>query len=239
MPDAYDRIRDSRVSQIGDTESDAYMRGREHAQSGKPVTANPYSKYNPKHSMLYHAYVNGHKAGSGVAEATMTSAQKTKRERIVKGMKASFKDLRSRYGSKAKSVMYATATKNAMKAEEAAAENLDVVVEAAALPAEPSVVKLTNHLVKNHKAKKQSSYAKAVTANPYSDKHCLVSYASKKESEKIVQKLSATDGWKKSGTNRFKHENGTEVHFAHRQDAPTTITVTGKKKAKSLPTNYD
>lgn len=48
-------------------------------------------------------------------EATMTDADMKQREKIVKSMKKNFKDFRKRYGAKAKSVMYATATKMAMK----------------------------------------------------------------------------------------------------------------------------
>lgn len=54
---------------------------------------------------------------SQLEEGTMSDAQMKKREEIVKGMKKSFKDFVAKYGSeeKAKSVMYATATKLAMK----------------------------------------------------------------------------------------------------------------------------
>lgn len=48
----------------------------------------------------------------------MSDSQMKDRERIVKSMKKNFGDFRSRYGEKAKSVMYATATKQAMKEEE-------------------------------------------------------------------------------------------------------------------------
>lgn len=48
-------------------------------------------------------------------EATMTDADMNQREKIVKSMKKKFKDFRSRYGARAKEVMYATATKMAMK----------------------------------------------------------------------------------------------------------------------------
>lgn len=51
-------------------------------------------------------------------EAKMTDADMAQREKIVKSMKKSFKDFRKRYGSDAKNVMYATATKMAMKEEE-------------------------------------------------------------------------------------------------------------------------
>lgn len=40
-----------------------------------------------------------------------------KRERIVKGMKSNFKDLKKRYGDRAKQVMYATATKMSKEEE--------------------------------------------------------------------------------------------------------------------------
>ena len=52
-----------------------------------------------------------------INEKKMTSAQKTKREQIVKGMKKGLKGMKQRYGKRAKEVMYATATKQAMKEE--------------------------------------------------------------------------------------------------------------------------
>ena len=52
-----------------------------------------------------------------VQEREMTSGETTERERIVKGMKKSLKGFKARYGERAKSVMYATATKSAMKEE--------------------------------------------------------------------------------------------------------------------------
>ena len=52
-----------------------------------------------------------------VQEREMTSGETTERERIVKGMKKSLRGFKARYGDRAKSVMYATATKNAMKEE--------------------------------------------------------------------------------------------------------------------------
>ena len=52
-----------------------------------------------------------------IDEAAMTDAEMTKREKIVKGMKKSFKDFTAKYGDRAKEVMYATATKKAMEEE--------------------------------------------------------------------------------------------------------------------------
>jgi len=51
-------------------------------------------------------------------EASMTPTDMKQREAIVKGMKKSAQDFKDRYGSKWKSVMYATATKAAMKESE-------------------------------------------------------------------------------------------------------------------------
>lgn len=48
-------------------------------------------------------------------EKKMTTAQKTKREKIVKGMKKGMKSMKKLYGKRAKEVMYATATKKALK----------------------------------------------------------------------------------------------------------------------------
>jgi hypothetical protein len=50
-------------------------------------------------------------------EAKMSDAEMSERERIVKGMKKNLTGFKARYGKDAKSVMYATATKQAMKEE--------------------------------------------------------------------------------------------------------------------------
>jgi hypothetical protein len=50
-----------------------------------------------------------------VDERTLTKGETAEKERIVKGMKKSLAGFKSRYGDKAKSVMYATATKAAKK----------------------------------------------------------------------------------------------------------------------------
>ena len=47
----------------------------------------------------------------GITERTLTKGEEKEKERVVKGMKKSFKGFRERYGPDAKSVMYATATK--------------------------------------------------------------------------------------------------------------------------------
>jgi len=55
-------------------------------------------------------------------EKTLTSAETAKKEEIVKSMKKSLSGFKSRYGKDAKSVMYATATKQAKKLREAIAD---------------------------------------------------------------------------------------------------------------------
>ena len=53
-----------------------------------------------------------------VSEAEMTDAQKEKREEIVKELKKKMDEFKDRYGDRATDVMYATATKMAMKDDE-------------------------------------------------------------------------------------------------------------------------
>jgi len=62
----------------------------------------------------------------------MTDTQKSERERIVKGMKKNIAGFKAKYGERAKDVMYATATKMAMKEESELEEQA---------PVAPSLVK--------------------------------------------------------------------------------------------------
>jgi hypothetical protein len=63
-----------------------------------------------------------YKKGDKMYEAKMTSAEKDKKEKYVKGMKKVKGDFTKRYGKDGKSVMYATATKMAMKKEDTLVE---------------------------------------------------------------------------------------------------------------------
>jgi hypothetical protein len=56
--------------------------------------------------------------GKGLVEADMSDSQKKKREEIVLAMKKDAADLKKRYGDEWKTVMYATATKQAMSEAE-------------------------------------------------------------------------------------------------------------------------
>jgi hypothetical protein len=52
---------------------------------------------------------------STIEEDRMNDAEKAKKEEIVKSMKKGMAGFKDRYGDRAKNVMYATATKQAMK----------------------------------------------------------------------------------------------------------------------------
>jgi hypothetical protein len=61
-------------------------------------------------------------------EKEMTDAEMKDRERIVKGMKKGLTGFKARYGDRAKEVMYATATKQAMK-EDAAEDDFPITTD--------------------------------------------------------------------------------------------------------------
>jgi hypothetical protein len=52
---------------------------------------------------------------ANIEERMMTEPEKQKKEELVKSMKKGLAGFKERYGDRAKNVMYATATKNAMK----------------------------------------------------------------------------------------------------------------------------
>lgn len=77
-------------------------------------------KKEPKH---------GYTAQQSADVNEMSKAEMSKREEIVKSMKKNFGDFKKRYGEDAKSVMYATATKQAMK-EEVEEQKYEDILEA-------------------------------------------------------------------------------------------------------------
>ena len=70
-------------------------------------SANPFLKAKVK--------LNVNEEVEQVEERTLTPGETSEKERIVKGMKKSLAGFKARYGDKAKSVMYATATARAKK----------------------------------------------------------------------------------------------------------------------------
>ena len=77
-----------------------------------------------------------------VDERQMTEPEMKKREEIVKSMKKGMTGFKQRYGERAKSVLYATATKQAMK-EESESEHYNAGHEYAANHAQDSGFKVT------------------------------------------------------------------------------------------------
>ncbi len=122
------------VEQIDEALPDIYSikntkTGQIYHNSKFPITQNTsvYKKIKAKGGEHIHATI--HKNGKPIEEEveqvderTLTKGETKEKERIVKGMKKSLKGFKARYGEKAKSVMYATATK--------AAKNEEVVTEA-------------------------------------------------------------------------------------------------------------
>jgi hypothetical protein len=71
---------------------------------------------------------HGYSAKESEEVNEMSKAEMSKREEIVKGMKKNLSSFKQRYGKDAESVMYATATKQAMKEE--TEQKFDCILEA-------------------------------------------------------------------------------------------------------------
>jgi hypothetical protein len=104
-----------------------------------------------------------------VQEAKMTDAQMAKREEIVKSMKKDIAGFKDRYGDRAKEVMYATATKMAMKEESELQEGADYKVTVSHLKADKTISK-HDYDVKNAN---DTRHAKNIAINRHTNKHGL------------------------------------------------------------------
>lgn len=94
-------------------------------ESGTHTTSAEVTGEDRSYGVWDHDKKEGHVFHESVLEESMTAAQKTKREEIVKGMKSNMDDLTKRYGKNAEQVMYATATKKAL--EEAVLQESPIV----------------------------------------------------------------------------------------------------------------
>jgi hypothetical protein len=102
-----------------------------------------------------------------VKEEHMSPEQTKKKEDIVKGMKKSYKGFVQRYGKdRAKSVMYATATKNAMKEEAEMNEALH-----------PEADKVLKHIKPEHHAKYKPDLAKGIYKGDFADRTAVLKAA--------------------------------------------------------------
>lgn len=129
-----DKMHKEEVEQIDEknvpTSPEKWARAKAAAKSKFAVYPSAYA--NGWASKKYKAMGGGWKSVSEeteeeveqIEEKHMTDAEMKKREEIVKSMKKGFSGFRQRYGKDAKSVMYATATKQAMK-EESVEEEID------------------------------------------------------------------------------------------------------------------
>lgn len=89
-------------------------------------TSSADKEYLAKHLDRHHGNKEWRKPVKEEMKEEMTDAQMKKREEIVKSMKKDTSGFKDRYGDRAKEVMYATATKMAMKEE---VEHVDYILE--------------------------------------------------------------------------------------------------------------
>jgi len=96
-----------------------YELGKKQAAAGKEMgeVSDNYGPYGIHFERGYRDHQDAMAKKKKVNEAKMTDAQMDKREKIVMAMKPKMQGFKDRYGDDAKSVMYATATKQAMKEE--------------------------------------------------------------------------------------------------------------------------
>ena len=94
-----------------------YELGKKQAAAGKEMgeVSDNYGPYGIHFEKGYRDHQDAMAKKKKVNEAKMTDAQMDKREKIVMAMKPKMQGFKDRYGDDAKSVMYATATKQAMK----------------------------------------------------------------------------------------------------------------------------
>lgn len=92
-----------------------YLRGEELSEEQMSAKEKQFAALAPpKDEITYADTIAGARKGE-TDEAKMTKPQMKKREKIVKGMKSSAMDFEKRYPGRGEEVMYATATKQAMK----------------------------------------------------------------------------------------------------------------------------
>lgn len=121
-------------------------------------------------------------------ERTMTDVEMKKREDIVKGMKKNVAGFKSKYGDRAKEVMYATATKMAMKEESELEEQA---------PVAPSLVK---HRI-------------GVTVSE--PDHPMVSKRKEKVQKFVIVTHSSNKEGAKAVGEKFYKKKGYRVHDSH------------------------
>jgi hypothetical protein len=139
---------------------------------------------------IQNAGYKDHTVVGGLNEEKMSDEDMSQREKIVKGMKKNLQGFKTLYGDRAKDVMYATATKHAMK-------------EGAVPSTEKTVT------VKHHKSGKEL----VVTANSADKYKSLGYHPVKEEVEQLVEREeSPTKGTRKVAS-YGNHEHTAEVRY--------------------------
>ena len=117
--------------------------------------------------------------------AEMTPEQEKKREEIIQSLKAKMGEFKSRYGDKAKDVMYATATKMAMKEEEEVTEEVSEEITEGVLADLQDIVKTKSmKAVKFKDGKKQK--VDLTTASMILSMHKQLNGANRKKVEGML-----------------------------------------------------
>lgn len=93
-----------------EVELDEELKGKQHK-----IDKNKNGKIDAQDFKMLRKEEEEQEESEQLEEGEMTDTEMKKREDIVKGMKKGMQGFKDRYGDKAKNVMYATATKQAMK----------------------------------------------------------------------------------------------------------------------------
>ena len=154
-------------------------------------------------------------------EAKMSDADMAERERIVKGMKKNLSGFKARYGKDAKSVMYATATKQAMK------EDLDEALDPSEIAGNPKMYDAATV--------KKAYYHKGATADD------------KKSLERHLDRHHGNTEWRKSLKEEVEtlEENHLQDYRRYTQAAKNAhakgdhdIAKAAEEKASKAAANY-
>ena len=118
------------------------------------------------------------------SESEMTPEQEKKREEIIQSLKAKMGEFKSRYGDKAKDVMYATATKMAMKEEDVTEEVSEEITEGVLADLQDIVKTKSMKAVKFKDGKKQK--VDLTTASMILSMHKQLNGANRKKVEGML-----------------------------------------------------
>jgi hypothetical protein len=129
---------------------------------------------------------------NNLGEEEMTDKQKAKREKIVMSMKKGEAGMKQRYGKNWKNVMYATATKQAMK--EDSSDSYEELTEAEVITAADTPERVTTDMLQGRVEGGKSNAFKSVKLALRTDGEMKAPEIEKGEDTKEKQKISTTPG---------------------------------------------